>query len=259
MARAPRPRPRRRARALPGRSPCRRPPRAGHDGPCHRRARRSPVGAHGVAPGARRARARLLHELREPQGRRAGREPVGGRRPQLGAAATGSGARRGARRASSARRVHRLLPHAHTREPTRRVGVPAVPATRGPGRARATLRGGRAALRRLRRRPSASVLGRLQARAGGDGALGEPAEPTPRPRAVRAGPRRLEKDQARALSSTTVARAHSSCTAPTRSRAGSPSRPGAGRRGPAASRARGRSSSPGSTGSAARGCPSAAA
>ena len=107
--------------------------------------------------------------------------------------------------------------------------------------------------------PLPSVLGRIQARAAGGRALAEPAEPASRPRPLRANGGRLVEGAAGAVTLRKVARARSSCRARRRSRAGSPWRPAAGLRAPAASPARGRSSSPGSTGSAGRGCPSAGA
>ena len=51
--------------------------RDGHDAR-HGHARRPAVGAHGAAQGLRRARIRVLHQLREPQGRGTGKHAAGG-------------------------------------------------------------------------------------------------------------------------------------------------------------------------------------
>ncbi len=80
--------------------------RAGDDGARDGDVRRQAVCADGAAEGSRRARLRLLHELREPQGRRAGGEPARGAALPL-AAARPAGAGRGAASSGSRTRSRR--------------------------------------------------------------------------------------------------------------------------------------------------------
>ena len=91
-------------------------------------ARRGAVRADGARPRDRRARAALLHEPREPEGRRARGEPSGGARLPLGAAAPAAGAGRGRRSSGSA--DEESLAYFRTRARTSRLGAWASPQSR---------------------------------------------------------------------------------------------------------------------------------
>ena len=86
---------------------------------------RAAVRAHRPASRPRRARPRVLHEPRLPQGRRAAREPARrDRHPLVGARSTG--ARRGRRRGGLGGGVVGVLGDATAREQDRRLGLPPV-------------------------------------------------------------------------------------------------------------------------------------
>ena len=105
--------------------------RPGADGACHRDARRRPVGADGSAQGPRRARVRLLHEPREPQGRGARRT----HEPRVSSTGSRSSARC-ASRGQSRSSPTTSRPRTSTRDreqPDRRLGLAAVAAGRGSG------------------------------------------------------------------------------------------------------------------------------
>ena len=100
----------------------------GHGGG-HRRRRRPPVGADGAPQGLGRGRVRVPHQLRQPQGTRAHRQPP--RRPALLLGAEGpAGADRGDGRADQRRGVRRLLRHPAPRGPDRRPCLPPEPGHR---------------------------------------------------------------------------------------------------------------------------------
>lgn len=94
------------------------------DGARHGDARRAAVGAH--RPESRREprRVRVLHELQQPQSRRARREPAGRDRLSL-ARARAPAARRRASREIVAPRLGAIFSNTPAREPPERVGVSA--------------------------------------------------------------------------------------------------------------------------------------
>ena len=123
-----------------------------------------PVAALRAAARHRRAGRALLHQLREPQGARAGRQPARRARALL--------ARRCSARCASRAPVERLRAEesdayfalAAAREPDRRLGLAPVARARLARGARRPRRRGRGALRG-RRRAAPGVLGRLPAAA----------------------------------------------------------------------------------------------
>ena len=108
--------------------------------------------------GLRRARPRVLHQLRQPQGRRARRQRRGRRRPVLGRARRAD-PDRGTGRAGGRRRVGRVLRAAAARPSDRRVGVAPERAGRRPRHARGAGRRGRGAV--PGRRAASAALGRV--------------------------------------------------------------------------------------------------
>ena len=161
---------------------------AGRRRALHRLARRPAVGALRARARGRRARAALLHQLRQPQGPRARRQP-GRRARDVVARPAAPAARRGAGRAARRRRVRRLLRVAPARFAARRLGVAAGHGDPRPRGARREARGARRAVRR--RRPAPGLLGRLPAAPAGDRVLGGPRQPPARPHALPARRRRL--------------------------------------------------------------------
>ncbi len=125
----------------------------------HGRPHRAAFGPLRAAQGLRRARLRLLHQRRQPQGRGAARQPAG-RAVLRVHPAEPPGARGGRRRAGVGRGGRRLLRLPPPGQPGERLGVGPERARARPGRARGGGRGGRRALRRRRRGPSRG-LGRL--------------------------------------------------------------------------------------------------
>lgn len=137
----------------------RRDPLRPRDGGCGR----TTVGAFRPAQVRRRARLRRLHELREPEGARARREPACGARLPLGVPRR-TGPDRGGHRADAGRGLRRVLRLPAPRQPHRRLGLSPEPRRREPRRPRCPRRGGRGPLRRLRG-PASGLLGRLFPRA----------------------------------------------------------------------------------------------
>ena len=136
----------------------RRCPLAERDGRRHRRRAGPAVGSPRPVARRRRARVRLLHELREPQGPPAHREPVGG----AGVPVEGTrppGAREGSGRTGRSHRIRRLLRHPTSRRATGCVGLAPERAARRSRGARGPARGDGPAL--PRRRAPAAQLGRL--------------------------------------------------------------------------------------------------
>ena len=148
-----------------------------------RRARTGAVGPHGPDEGLRRARNHVLHELRQPQGRRARREPARGAPFNWPGSAGRCGSR--ARSSGGARGVHRVCPEPLTREPAERAGVAAeraVPDALGSSGASPSSRRSTRALR--------SPCARTGAATGSSrrlGVLAAPPRPAPRSLQLRAG------------------------------------------------------------------------
>ena len=147
------------------------------------------VGALRAAQGRRRARRRVLHQLREPQGARAGRQPA--RRARR---STGSRSQRQVRLEGPVERAR--PPRSPTRTSRRaRAARSSAPGRRDrAGRSR-TASGSRRACARSRADTRTTVprpphWGGYRLRARRDRVLGGPAEPPARPRGVHAGLRR---------------------------------------------------------------------
>ena len=137
----------------------------------------------GVDPAGRGgARLRLLHQLRERQGRgAAGRAEGGALLPLEVAAPAGAGAR--ARLGGERRGGRRLLRHAPARQPARRLGLAAVAAAGEPVRAGEGGGRGDGALP-ARRDPAPALLVGLPHHAARDGVLARPPLPPARARRV---------------------------------------------------------------------------
>ena len=152
--------------------------------------RRASRRARRAAPWARRARLRLLHQLREPQGTRDRRQPAGGAVLLL-AVDRPAGARRGTAGAARRRGIGRVFRDAAARQAGRRLGVGAEPAARVARGARRRVHGDRRALRRTRRAAPA-LLGRLPPHARSHRVLEGRRVPAARPLPVHEKRRRLD-------------------------------------------------------------------
>ena len=127
-------------------------------------ARRPAVRAHRAAEGRRRARLRVLHQLRQPQGPRARARARGGA-PLLLAGARAAGAHRGRRRGRRCEpTADAYFAHPAAAVAPRRMGVAAERGAARPRCARAAIRGRASAALSRRRRPAPAALGRLSRR-----------------------------------------------------------------------------------------------
>src|SRR5690606_461809 len=152
----------------------------------HRRRQGPALGPGGATQGLGRARFRLLHQFRQPQGAATGRQPAGGAAAAVEAGTRGrAGAHRGHGGAGHRRRGRCLFRHPAAREPAERLGLAAVAAHGLAGGFRGPLRRLRARIRRRRRAAAAALVG-FPGGAGDDRVLVRralPPAPAPRLRA----------------------------------------------------------------------------
>ena len=150
-------------------------PAARSDGARDGDAQRTPVSADGPASRIQPRRIRLLHELQQPQGRRARRESARGVRVSL-AQTRAAGARRGTRRETVAPRIGAVFSETPAGKPAQRVGIAAERENSGTIVSRGRVRARASALRReefrVRRSGEAFELSQIVSSSGRDNRIG---------------------------------------------------------------------------------------